>query len=913
MKPIPDDSYELLRRLSRDVENLKRHSHSTPQAEIGPGTITTEMFAANAIPVTILADGDLSASVKLSGTITAETPGGGKLTYSSAGQTLLNADGETWFLLPTDPEKNPFMEGDFIAKSLLVEDGFSMRGSGIIEQGAELRLSDGISAPTSAPTATVVHEQYDGGLSVWLFNTRGFHHESDGGDRYGAMAFFSITRFIGPAGRYRDLPEVLDAEGDPHSQWYPHDMTVVWDGSKKTVISVGQLHANGEAEAPEVSLQAFDYSSMSSDGSTDPGWGPMLGDGTFANAWYSAHKVGRCIGTGLGNQVVYAYRELYGSSVDVRRFLVADSSITQIGIDSIQLTPPWATDEGITGIVYGDSATMDFPGPAQNIYLVCGSVNVYAFDEDGDRLPEFDFPSFGNPAYFDAMGATGATHTFGGFRSAPFYQANEGEPRWVTKYTDMHWEDTESSRWWVSSTWVDTVGTPHESAQSPRAVVTMAKRGALLVTIPPYPAHSDPVDDDDVNAARVYLSRGATDPGRTYMEQVAALAEPTRTFTVTSHTFPAGTAAVPPPAVSNFPTTAPARFTSADGTSFVLAGDGTVVLTDPELLGTTTAEDLDVTNDIVVGGNLIIEGGEVTYPQAEIMVDGSVEIQTAGSLPGSTDRSVYQDRWSVWEVSGSGSAWITATGAAHDGGQVLSLISGGGYQRATSEHFDVEPGVTYVARFRAGKLGSGTARLYMRMAGGSDDNLTEYPGNSSSSGLQPNGTLENVDVPSLGANAGAANPALYQEYSFAFTVPAGVTRAAWSAVNFQTTGTVEVWLDSFEITPVRNEGDTDWVNCTLVNTGGWSAGGGIVPAFRVKSGIIFFRGNIQSFPSGSWYQVVTIPSGLCPAITANFPGGLGTNVNTAFIVNSNGAVSAYCASTTTAWLSMSGISYPLDL
>jgi microcystin-dependent protein len=66
---------------------------------------------------------------------------------------------------------------------------------------------------------------------------------------------------------------------------------------------------------------------------------------------------------------------------------------------------------------------------------------------------------------------------------------------------------TASSNWWISYAWYTTPGGggPFQSVQSPRANLTMLKRGRLSITVPPIPTGADSV--------MVYVGLGAADPG----------------------------------------------------------------------------------------------------------------------------------------------------------------------------------------------------------------------------------------------------------------------------------------------------------------------------------------------------------------------------------------------------------------
>jgi hypothetical protein len=135
-----------------------------------------------------------------------------------------------------------------------------------------------------------------------------------------------------------------------------------------------------------------------------------------------------------------------------------------------------------------------------------------------------------------------------------------------------------SSLWWVSNTWYDSnaTGATHETAQGPRKSFTMKKRARLQVTTGLLPVRPIPNTTDDPVATRLYLGRGAADPGRTSMERAATLADGLRNGIILTHTFPAAGAAInPPPAASDFPASSPGRIISADGASVIINGDGT--------------------------------------------------------------------------------------------------------------------------------------------------------------------------------------------------------------------------------------------------------------------------------------------------------------------------------------------------
>lgn len=537
--------------------------------------------------------GVLASQITVTGALVAGDPDGKRVAMTADGIAQFAEDGSTRVVIPTDPDSPAVFEGDLVASSLTIQDRFALRGeTNEIAKGSSLALSSGTSAPTSPPSLQVMYEKYDGNITEYLFNTRGFHHDADSGNRWLMSTFFGQSRIVSPSGDYA-FPVVTTANGKDVSTWDVQTSTVVSTATGKRVVSVGWKNAAG-ADGVH-GIQSFDASGLVPDGSVAAGWKAGL-YGALTSSYWFAHRVGRCISpaaTPAAYESHVAHAEVDSQSgattpIKLRRFSVDDSAIAQVG-STVLAARPWADTEGLIGVAYGSSARMGFPGADQDIWLVFSAVKAYAFTATGSRLTDFDFPLNGSPLDVDVCGSTDAgVNGYVGFRSAPGYQAEEGQPRWVTKYTDIHWITGTPGKWWASATWFDpdAGGGTHETAQGPRSAINMVKRASLLVTVPPYPSRPFPETTDDVLASKVYLGRGATDPGRPVMEYAATTTAPARGLLVSEFAFPAGDAVTPPPAASNFPLTSPARITSGDGTGWTLSGDGTV-----DLQGSTFAPD----------------------------------------------------------------------------------------------------------------------------------------------------------------------------------------------------------------------------------------------------------------------------------------------------------------------------------
>lgn len=221
--------------------------------------------------------------------------------------------------------------------------------------------------------------------------------------------------------------------------------------------------------------------------------------------------------------------------------------------------------------------------------------------------------------------------------------------------------------------------------------------------------------------------------------------------------------------------------------------------------------------------------------------------------------------WSMWSVVGSATASIQsdATAGTTGFGRFLALYSPAGtnHARVDSPVMDVVPGGHYVVRWKQGAIHTtGTPRQYFRIAGGSDASMTEYPGSSSSSGLQPIGYYENVSMPDIGDTYGNANASLMVERSLSFKVPAGITKAAIAIVQYQPTGSITAIYKDFEFYRIDGDeapSDTGWIS--LCSQGGWDSEEALV---RIKDDIFYATGRLV--PVSGYTTGWTSPAALLP-------------------------------------------------
>lgn len=225
--------------------------------------------------------------------------------------------------------------------------------------------------------------------------------------------------------------------------------------------------------------------------------------------------------------------------------------------------------------------------------------------------------------------------------------------------------------------------------------------------------------------------------------------------------------------------------------------------------------------------------------------------------------------WSLWSITGTATASIQsdATAGTTGFGRFLALYSPAGYnQRVDSPVIDVVPGEKYVVRWKQGAIYTNTTpRQYFRIAGGSTAAMTEYPGNSSSAGIQPIGYYENVTMVDIGDTYGSADASLMVERSLSFEVPAGITKAAIAITQYQPTGSVTAIYKDFEFYRIDGDeapSDTGWVS--LCSQGGWDAEEALV---RIKDDIFYMTGKFV--PPSGYTATWNSPSALLPPFFAD--------------------------------------------
>jgi hypothetical protein len=493
--------------------------------------------------VTVRAN-NLESTLALVSTITSGGTGR-RWEADNKGIRVYEADGTILINFPTDPNTPSSFYGDLVASSLTVEDQLAIRGMvNEISKGAQLVLAGGTTAPTSAPTITIDWENYVASVDGGAY---GFDPYRFGWSKYGAN-FYTVQ------GLYGQVPTINRYSATTGNRdFWGFDLNAtgsIWTNLSSVMIGNVIYVLGCNAANNQYSVQGWNVDTQ-----------------VKVAEWVYPHVFGTSGTAHRKPQLAY----------DGTNLVIAFTNYADNKIQWRKYAPTTGVQQGATVIGTAIFAremfafwigTADF-GATKAIVVAQDVPIAYVLDAAGAPDPNNYFTLPTSKIY----GLTYDTGLFYSFDAigAKFY-----------KHTGIRWT-TESSTWYLSNSWWDgdAAGTgTHETAQSPRKAFTMVKRARLNLTTAVLPVRPVPTTTDDAKATRIYLGRGSSDPGRTYMERQSTLADGARNATLTTVTLPAGAAlaASPPPATSNFPPSSPGRIVSADGATIILNGDGSYTL-----------------------------------------------------------------------------------------------------------------------------------------------------------------------------------------------------------------------------------------------------------------------------------------------------------------------------------------------
>jgi len=272
----------------------------------------------------------------------------------------------------------------------------------------------------------------------------------------------------------------------------------------------------------------------------------------------AAYIAGAKAGAGLfydGTNLVITTAAGTGSSVQVR-FIKLNSS-TGAYVSTLDTTG--LAVNGTTATIRGGTKQNDALTSSHATYWVAiggAFAGVYGYDTTSSPAPLTANRDFGLAGEISGGVAFDGT-AFRGWSASALTS--------VWTFTSWDWNSA-SQPFWVGYSWVDDVGTPHETLVSPRASISLGRRRQLTVTIPTIPTGGA----DDPDKLGLYMYQGASDPGATGFKQQST--GTATTIVLTSY----NAAGAADPSSNNFPGGTPASIQSQiqAGPGWKLTGDG---------------------------------------------------------------------------------------------------------------------------------------------------------------------------------------------------------------------------------------------------------------------------------------------------------------------------------------------------
>ena len=172
--------------------------------------------------------------------------------------------------------------------------------------------------------------------------------------------------------------------------------------------------------------------------------------------------------------------------------------------------------------------------------------------------------------------------------------------------------------------------------------------------------------------------------------------------------------------------------------------------------------------------------------------------------------------------------------------------------QAKTPHFTVKPGSTYCASVWVLKNVTTASNVYIRIMGGATDALTEYPGTNIGNGLP---TLPTFEARNL------TTQNVWQQVVLTFTVPAGITRAAFRLYNWLPSAGQGIYFDDFRVIEVDGHpmSDTGWCRLPITNTTGFSNyGGNVDPQLRRIGNMVYYAGALNNLVANAALESSTV-------------------------------------------------------
>jgi hypothetical protein len=418
--------------------------------------------------------GTLAADYLVAGNMSTGVAPDQRVTINSTGLLLYGPSNDVRInFSTTSPEA--YIRANIVSRGLTVEDGMTVQGEkNILAMGSVTTLQTTITGSSTAATATngfVV--QNPSGFGQYLLVPQAFCAQGTLGSSAAIdimdYQFFGTHSIKVSGSTVYNWPTLDRGDGTVQANWRAFGgMADVYLSGVGAVRHVqwGQRTLGGNVY--QNVLRTYNMTGVNA--TTAP---TQMGSDVTVNPFNSFlwGKIGRNLN--VNNAFVMA---LTGSSTDATSTIVTfrkynvDGTTGAISVDTT-MPSPWSgnslvkswgnsgTTYGIKGVVFGTATSMGFATDSTDVFVVGfredtnGVIQNWARvfrASDGLRLPNYDFPLNPDDGPFTAARSS-ATGGYGGFKGV---KSNDGST--MTEHTEITWT-TESSKWWSSYTWRDTL------------------------------------------------------------------------------------------------------------------------------------------------------------------------------------------------------------------------------------------------------------------------------------------------------------------------------------------------------------------------------------------------------------------------------------------------------------------------
>jgi hypothetical protein len=506
-----------VRVIARDIDGpaAPGGASSAVMLAITSADIAADFVYANDILANQITGGTLNATVLLAGLFRTATSGG-RVEIGPFGIRIYDSNGVD-INVDLGGVVNRF-RGSIDATDIIIRDALQMFGKlNKMGAGAVLTLTSTTSAPAQAPTLSWEYEERPrpGGGA---FMTSAWWSADE--TQSSATEVFWKSGWIQRNGVPWFIPQVVPVPGEePWAERMPwHSNRIAENPGNGLLATYHQKYANNDAGFPKIMVGVWDDAAV-------PGGGAAVLKGELEVQPFSFDKTiviaPRMLGGPGRNTFAAVTFDKVAKSIDWHDYQYTTAGGLVMtgysGANAVSLAS-WASDEVITGCVFGTSTYLGIPdgGVPKSIILVMSNYNNYVFQFDGATYnvqPTLSWPT----TYADQRNVPMSYDPYANNLIKQYLSMNwaAGADQKIYRYTASH--GTGADTIWASYAWRGEATKAFRTEDSARSSIAYRRRARLRVNVPALPAPAAGVGaardpNTDPYGWVYYLGHGAFEP-----------------------------------------------------------------------------------------------------------------------------------------------------------------------------------------------------------------------------------------------------------------------------------------------------------------------------------------------------------------------------------------------------------------